>query len=202
MMQDDSESGRVGEAFLEQFPPEIMPNDTESSLRVSIRDRSQRHYVLTLVQSPGNFGFFCRWEVNTLGKDSLSSRTLKLCVGTSNEYQLRLTRAYGIQYPAILELFRLTRFPSKEIDTRGDMKQTFVLSTPGLPNLGLTTVMDFDDAAGLLLLGSCHGGICIVQFADTTSQARGGLLDDLLPVLHNQASLPRVSYLHILTMIS
>ncbi len=180
MMQVDSDGGRVGEAFLKElelFPLEIMLNDTESSLRISIRNRSQRHYVLTLVQSPGDLGF--SWEVSTLGKDSLSSRTLKLCVGTSNEYQLRLTCAYGIQYPAILELVRLTRLPTMEIDTRGDMKQTFVLSTPGLPNLGLTTVMDFDDAAGLLLLGSCHGGICIVQIAHTTSQARGGLLDDL-----------------------
>ncbi len=98
---------------LEPFSLEIMPNDTESSLRVSIRDRSQRHYVLTLIQSPGDLGFSCQWEMNISGDDALSSRTLKLCVGISNEYQLRLTRADGIQYPAILELLRYPRYRSR-----------------------------------------------------------------------------------------
>ncbi len=84
MMQDDSDSGWVGEAFLKesaQFPLDIMPNDKESSLRVSIRDRSLRYYALTLIQSPGDLGFSCQWDVNTSGNDALSSRTLKLCVG-------------------------------------------------------------------------------------------------------------------------
>jgi len=188
MIRDDCDSGWIGEAFVNEFhqlPLEIIPNGSESSLRITIRDRSrdQVHYVTTLNQSPEDLGFYL--EASTSGRNAVRNGTLKFCVGISNEYQLRLSCAFDNQYPAILELMRITRLPARNVERKS------VLSTSGLPVLDSTTTMDFDDAAGVILLGSCRGEICVIQFSFTNSHARGSLIDDLPSVRHGLSCFPR-----------
>lgn len=143
---------------------------------------------MTLIQSPGDLGF--SWQVNTSRIKPVSCGTLKLCVGISNEYQLRL--CYGIQNPVMLEIIRTSRRSFKEIDVQCDNQQKPLLSTSGLPILDSTAVMDFDEAVGLIVLGGCRGDVCIIQFVDGSLHARRGLLDHLPPVRLDLASMSRV----------
>jgi len=144
MDQEDCDSEWVGEAFLnefQQFPLDIIPNVLESALRVSIRDRSQAYYALTLTETPEDSAF--TWDENV--NNFLSYGTLKLCVGVSNEYQLRLSFTNKTLYPITLELSRI-HATSPEIDLQCDIHRKLVLPTSGLPILDTTTAMDFDDA--------------------------------------------------------
>jgi len=106
------------------------------------------------------------------------------CIGASSEYQLRLiSEDVGFFYPVILELARHSCSPATEKgmgQLLGD-RQTFVISSHNLPILDLTTVMDFDDGSGIILLGSCLGEISVIQFVDKSSQIPGSLLNSLPP---------------------
>ncbi len=197
MIEDNRDSGGIGEAYVnefEQFPLEVMPNDTESSLRITIRDRFRDQvHCLTLIQSRGDPEF--SWEVNPLFDKPVSSRTFKLCVGISNEYMLHLSGTGRVRYLAVLDIVRRARFPYKDNDAQSEVRQHSVLATPGLPILDTTTTMDFDDAAGVILLGGCRGKLCVIQFVDAFSRGLGCFLDDLPPVHHDMVSLPTVRFL-------
>ncbi len=119
--------------------------------------------------------------------------TLKHCVGSSNEYQLRLAYTADTKYPIVLELMRRTRPLTTIIDNQRDIQRIPILPASGLPNLESVSVMDFDDGAGVILLGSCRGENYVVQFVDRSLHARGSLLDDLPTVHYNLKGLVTVS---------
>ncbi len=119
--------------------------------------------------------------------------TCRHCVGASSGYQLRFTsEGSDYFYPLSLELTRHPLSLFKETEARLEARQRIVLKTVGLPILDLVTTIDFDDAAGVILLGSCRGQISLVQF-DESLQKKGGLLDDLPAVRRGSPDVPRVS---------
>lgn len=185
----------IGSAFLFEYkriPLEStlreQTDEQEDSLHVSFLTSASYHDILVLIQSPED-GVFS-WDLDATPDRLPSLMTLKYCIGRSNEYQLRLTSTQRVRYPIVLEIMRPTP-PS--IENRYTAQWNPVLPISGLPNLESTSAMDFDDAAGVVLLGSCRGQITVIQFLDRPSQARGSLLEKLPLVCHDPKGLPSVS---------
>lgn len=172
---------RAGEAYIyeaSQVLDGIVSSANRPSLRVSIRNHSGAQYILSIVQAQdGLFSWdaeFCK------DPEFYDVRTYKHCVGTSTGYQLRLASDNGQAcYPAALEL-TFHPCPSATVaNAQIDIRKKFIISAPNLPILDLTTAMDFDDAAGVILLGSCRGEVSVIQFVSRSSMAPGSLLDNL-----------------------
>lgn len=198
-MFDDSH--RVGEAYVYEAGEPLcrnLSNATYQSLRISVRDRYGSLYIRAIEQRED--GLFS-WDVNLLKESEFDVMSYRHCVGSSSEYQLRLASksVYG-KHPTFLDLIRLPRFESSNsvLGSQFGERQTFVVSARNLPILDLTTAMDFDDAAGVILLGSCRGEISIIQFHDRSSQAPGSLLDNLPSVSFDLPYLQTVRSSHIL----
>ncbi len=185
LLRMGNSEGRIGEAYIfevNQVPDGILLDATQQSLRLSIRDRHGNQYIRAVVQSQdGSFS----WDADfTFVKEPefVKTKTHMHCFGASSEYQLRLVSANIFQYcPAGLELTRHPRSLVAEtgLVTRLGYRQKFILCTHNLPILDLTTAMDFDDGAGVILLGSCRGEISIIQFIGRSSRVPGSVLDDL-----------------------
>ncbi|KLO09770.1 hypothetical protein SCHPADRAFT_1000015 [Schizopora paradoxa] len=176
------ERGWVGEAFISEVhqpPPDIMADERERYLRIALRDRSEAVFILNLAHSSDGPGF--RWKEILSSDDPIYWETLKLCVGSSGEYLLNLSITDRTLYPITLEVIRSDRRKEKEKsvvheDTRNGIP---ILPFPEQLTFESTTTMDFDDAAGVIMVGNCCGEIHIIQLVDIG--ARGSLLDNLPP---------------------
>ncbi len=187
MYRLDIRSDWIGEAYIHEVPDGIK----HQSLRFSVRDWNGSQYVQAIVQAQDGYFY---WDPAFCTKSEyFDVWTYKHCVGASSEYQLRFTsKSWNHFYPLSLELTRHPLSLSEEMEVRLEARQRIVLKTVGLPILDLVTTMDFDDAAGVILLGSCRGQICFVQF-DTLLQKRG-LINDLPAVRSDFPDVPRVSF--------
>lgn len=192
MARDDDERGWVAEVFInevQESPSDITPDEKECFLRFTLRDRTQGVFILTLMQSLDDLEF--HWKEVLSRDDALYWGALKTCMGSSGEYLLDLSITNGALYPVTLEIIRAFRTKSKDegVDRRDADRNTIpILSSPEQLPLDSTTAMDFDDAAGVILVGNCRGEINIVQLIDTEADLRSCYLDDLTPA-HNDTKI-------------
>ncbi len=197
LRMDHSESW-IGEAYIyevNQVPDGMVSDGTLQSLRLSIRDRQGNQYIRAIGQrQDGSFSWDADFKFSK-EPEYVKTKTHMHCVGASSEYQLRLVSANIPEfYPAALELTRHPRslVAEKGMSPRLGDKQKSIICTHNLPILDLTTAMDFDDGAGVILLGSCRGEITMVQFIDRSCQAPGSVLDDLPTVMYDLPDLDTV----------
>lgn len=175
----------IGEAYIfenGQVPGGLVSDSTHQSLRFSVRDLFGMLYIRAIVQmQDGSFS----WDNGLCRELRFDAMSYRHCVSASSEYQLRLASEDSRDtYPAFLDLIRHPHSPAAETGVQFGDRQKFIISTPNLPILDLTTAMDFDDAAGIILLGSCRGEISTIQFVDKSFQTPGSLLDGLPVVLY------------------
>ncbi|KLO09771.1 hypothetical protein SCHPADRAFT_943357 [Schizopora paradoxa] len=189
MARDDDERGWVAEAFINEIqesPSDITPDEKECFLRIALRDRTEGVFILTLIQSLNDLEF--HWKEVPSRDDALYQGALKTCMGSSGEYLLDLSTTDRAMYPVTLEIIRANHTMSKEegVDRRFAVRSTTpILSSPEQLPLDSTTALDFDDAAGVILVGNCRGEINIVQLIDTEANLRSCYLDDLPPACND-----------------
>lgn len=164
-------------------------SDIQDSLYISIRNRDFVHRSLYMIRLPGEAGF--SWHEHSKIDNISPCVTLKHCVGPTLEYHLHIAYTEIVRYPIIMELIRRSGPTTTMVDYQCENR---VLSISGLPSLELTSVMDFDDGAGIILLGSCRGEISVVQFVDRSLRTRGSFLDDLPVLCRDLKELVRVCY--------
>ncbi len=187
----DGCGGWIGEAYI--YDASQVSGTMDQSLHLSIRDRRGYQYVRTIVQSQdGSFS----WDTDFPKEPGfVKAKTYMHCIGVSTEYQLRLvSEDIPTFYPAALELTRHPRSLDAEtgLCPRYGERQKFIICSHNLPILDLTTAMDFDDGAGVILLGSCRGEISIIQFVDRSTQVPGSVPDDLPTVKYDLPDLETV----------
>ena len=177
---------------VEQLPAGVAWMPSSQHLFISVRDRQGRQYIRAITQlQDGSFAWDAQFSQN-IKNDGYSHRH---CNGNSCEYQLRLVLLDGYRInPGFLHLVRPHR--TSIGDSSSDLclgdNHVYVVSTPNLPDLDLTTTMDFDDGAGVILLGSCLGEIFVIQFTDNLARSSGALSDDLPTITCNFPELDSV----------
>lgn len=160
--------------------------DTGSSLSFVARQRDCRLLAGSLLQTNGDHQLTLKTNVFVFEEDNndYSWHALRLAVGNAFGFAIIVQDgAMSLNRQPRLSVLRL--FPSRTCNSTTNSASPRMIEFQsrvngcGQPLLHYLSSLDFDDAAGLLMVGTSRGDVSLVRFLPTDSWAPGSLSQEL-----------------------